>query len=104
MQHIGFSKPTAQFSLTPTKDLRIWPGETWTYAETVISSTWEKHLNRDGQVWQRKGFTGQDSDAVSFCVQRKSALLCVGAHARFVQLNNKEIVESKHNQAVSSGW
>ena len=104
MQHIGFSKPTAQFSLTPTKDLRIWPGETWTYAETVISSTWEKHLNRDGQVWQRKGFTGQDSDAVSFCVKRKSALLCVGAHARFVQLNNKEIVEGKHNQAVSSGW
>lgn len=110
---LGIEEPTAFFALGFDKEIKtsfiypfrdIWPGSSVNFDRVRVQAVWELHQTQDKRVWQEIGYSGQKKEGISYCIQTKKDILCIGQQARFVQINDSTLIEGRINQTVSSAW
>ncbi len=70
-----------------------WPDEShWTFGQTSVKLIWGLHETKAGRIWQQVGYSGTDKDDVSYCFAvNNQPEFCVGAHGKFVRLENRTV-------------
>ena len=110
---LGIKKTTAVFSLTLAEEKEpevvypfedIWPGKEIGFHPVIVRAVWEIHQSKEGDIWTETGYSGRKKEGISYCVQAAKDTLCVGEHARFVQVNKQRIIPGRTNQTVKAAW
>ncbi len=97
-------KPFSRARETHTAFSEIWPGEEIQTNNYRVRVVWEKRLSKSGHVWENTGYSGREQDGLSYCVSVRKREICVGAHARFVQLPDGSIIRTVSNDTVQTVW
>ncbi len=86
----------------PFEDL--WPGEAIDLSGATVRVMWERRLTQDGRVYEDRGYSGKTQSGLSYCVKTGEHEICVGDHARFLQLPDGKILHSFLNRTINSFW
>ena len=97
-------KPFSRARKTQTAFSGIWPGDEIQTPNYRVRAVWEKRLSKSGRLWENIGYSGRKQDGLSYCVSVRKRELCVGAHARFVQLPDGSIIHTVPNDTVQTVW
>ena len=76
-----------------------WPGEQWHFDSLTVTLRWGLYPGENGELIERKGYSGSREDAVSYCFEEEKKKFCVGADGKFVTIKKKRIF-SKRNETV----
>ena len=81
-----------------------WPGDKIVIGSMEIRPAWERRQTQDGRIYEDTGYSGKRGSGLSYCVRAKQREICIGSHARFVQLPDGQILSYRTNGTVQTKW
>ena len=80
----------------------LWPGENIRINHIEIRPVWELRQTQDGRVYEDTGYSGKNG--LSYCVRVKKREICIGSHARFLQLPTGKTIFYQPNGTQETRW
>lgn len=78
----------------------VWPGDSWPLKNGEIKTIWGKHCTREGEIYSRRGYSGQKTETMSFVLREGSTQWLLGAGG-FCALTPHGVWQSQRNRTVS---
>lgn len=76
-----------------------WPGDRFTFGADRVTTAWGLLTNREGKLWNNRGYSGCGRDSLSYEFTVKGSTFTVGANDRFIFYQD-QIVSNLRNRTV----